>query len=178
MPKLSNPRVSVELKPSRINSSGVGVFAIYGFKKGDKIFIPAFHGPGVFLPWDEVKKLDKEVQRMITRFCIGDIKGVKVPLDFDQLPVTFFLNHSCDFNVGFSDKNYYVAVKDINAGDELYLDYGLAISDPNYTMECQCRSLNCRKIITGNDWYKLISNEQNKKFLFSTIRSLLKTAGK
>ena len=54
MSKKNDPRVSIELKPSRIAAGEVGAFAIYGFEKGEKFFTPIYYGPGVFLTWNEV----------------------------------------------------------------------------------------------------------------------------
>jgi len=47
----------------------------------------------------------------------------------------------------------FVAMRSIRAGEELCLDYAMAITS-DYKMECNCGNINCRKLITGDDWKK------------------------
>ncbi len=62
------------------------------------------------------------------------------------------INHSCNPNcgIGFDGSNWlYTAFRDINVGDELTYDYGMA----NYVVEnlpnCLCGSSICRREIQG-----------------------------
>lgn len=47
-----------------------------------------------------------------------------------------------------------VAKRDVEAGEELTIDYALWEADENYisSWECNCGSSRCRKRVTGNDW--------------------------
>ena len=57
---------------------------------------------------------------------------------------------SCDANILslFIDGIYCdIAVKDIYAGDEITIDYGLFYSSFSWSMECKCHSAICRKIV-------------------------------
>jgi len=47
----------------------------------------------------------------------------------------------------------FVAMRSIQAGEELCLDYAMAITG-DYKMECNFGNSNCRKLITGDDWKK------------------------
>ncbi len=42
-------------------------------------------------------------------------------------------------------------IRDIEAGEELCLDYAMAMST-DYELECKCGAKNCRGKITGEDW--------------------------
>lgn len=76
-----------------------------------------------------------------------------------------YLNHSCDANVGVGyslDEVIFVAMRNINVGEELTIDYGMIWCD-EYQMECKCDKKNCRKIITGDDWKsKTFQNKYEK----------------
>jgi len=61
-------------------------------------------------------------------------------------------NHSCDPNLWMEDSVTESARRDISAGEELTVDYGLHSDDPTWRMECACSSPQCRGIITGSDW--------------------------
>ena len=64
------------------------------------------------------------------------------------------LNHSCDSNLWMADEVTLIARRDIAAGDELTVDYALFSGAAEIIVEnnCQCGSVMCRHIITGNDW--------------------------
>ena len=64
-----------------------------------------------------------------------------------------YSNHSCDANLGVRGNIVFVAVRDIKAGNELTHDW-CTTDDDNYSVECKCGSLNCRRIVTGKDWQK------------------------
>jgi SET domain-containing protein len=61
-------------------------------------------------------------------------------------------NHSCDPNLGFFGQIGLVAMRDIEAGEELMFDYAMSDGGPYDEFECCCGSSTCRKKITGNDW--------------------------
>jgi SET domain-containing protein len=61
-------------------------------------------------------------------------------------------NHSCEPNLGFSGQIGLVAMRDIQAGEELCFDYAMSDGGPYDEFDCFCGSLHCRKKVTGNDW--------------------------
>jgi SET domain-containing protein len=61
-------------------------------------------------------------------------------------------NHSCDPNLGFSGQIGLVAMRDIQAGEEMCFDYAMSDGGPYDEFECFCGSEECRKKVTGNDW--------------------------
>lgn len=69
----------------------------------------------------------------------------------DVEKVALFINHSCDPNIGFHGRNVFVAMRDINAGEELTADYATG-AGPLAPISCTCRAGNCRRRISGEDW--------------------------
>jgi hypothetical protein len=63
------------------------------------------------------------------------------------------LNHGCEPNLGLQGQVVFVAMRDIDAGEELTFDYAMTDDEP-YEMECRCGGEACRKLITGADWRK------------------------
>jgi SET domain-containing protein len=74
------------------------------------------------------------------------------PTSLDEVDdMSVFINHSCDPNIGFRGQVVYVAMRDIETGEELFHDYSMERSD-DYFLECHCGSPLCRQQVTGNDW--------------------------
>lgn len=67
--------------------------------------------------------------------------------------VMLFINHSCEPNVGFGGNIVLVAMRDIEAGEELTTDYAL-FDDYEGSMECSCGRSLCRHRIDGRDWQR------------------------
>ena len=62
-----------------------------------------------------------------------------------------FSNHSCEPNIGVRGQIVFVAMRDIEAGEELTHDWATT-DDDDYELECRCGSANCRRVVTGQDW--------------------------
>src|SRR6266403_1566968 len=65
-----------------------------------------------------------------------------------------YSNHSCDPNLGIRGKITFVAMRDIEPGEELTHDW-CTTDNEDYSVECNCGARNCRKILTGRDWQRL-----------------------
>lgn len=65
--------------------------------------------------------------------------------------IKLYNNHSCDPNCGMYGEITFVAIRDIQPGEELTVDYAF-IDNEDYSFECQCGSVKCRHIVTGFDW--------------------------
>lgn len=57
-------------------------------------------------------------------------------------------NHSCAANTGYKGLNV-IALKTIEKGEELTLDYSTFLDETAQPFTCKCSSLNCRGLITG-----------------------------
>jgi uncharacterized protein len=75
-----------------------------------------------------------------------------------------FSNHSCDPNIGVKGQIVFVAMRDIQTGEELTHDWATT-DDDDYELECRCNSPNCRKVITGQDWRKPALQERYRGFM-------------
>ena len=59
-----------------------------------------------------------------------------------------FTNHSCDANAIIAHGLKVIALKNIEKGDEITVDYSLTEIDPEWSgFRCRCRTKNCRKYI-------------------------------
>jgi len=77
------------------------------------------------------------------------------PPDYGNLGNLCFINHSCNSNMARIGGLILIAKRKILKGEELTLDYAPLIATvSNWSMECNCGSPNCRKVITGDDWQK------------------------
>jgi hypothetical protein len=65
-----------------------------------------------------------------------------------------FINHSCDPNVGLNGQIVLVAMRDIEPGEEICIDYAMCDGSPYDEFDCGCGSALCRGRITGEDWHR------------------------
>lgn len=63
------------------------------------------------------------------------------------------LNHGCEPNVGVEGQIVFVAMRDVEAGEELVLDYAM-FDDHDESMPCRCGAAGCRGVVTGKDWQR------------------------
>lgn len=60
------------------------------------------------------------------------------------------INHSCEPNCGIKDLFKIVAMRDIEAGEEISWDYEMSEKQDLWEMECHCGKPNCRGRIGNN----------------------------
>jgi len=116
----------VVLRPSRI--AGVGVFALRDIPKGcrDMFSKPHPQDNWVKVPLAEVENLPDHARFLIWNYCLFDNENYYVPdHGFKKVDLCIFLNHSDEPNVkSINEGDYFEAVRDIKAGEELFLYYG------------------------------------------------------
>lgn len=71
--------------------------------------------------------------------------------DEEYEAVMLFINHSCEPNVGFAGNIVLVAMRDIEAGEELTTDYAM-FDTLDGAMDCRCGMPSCRRSVRGADW--------------------------
>lgn len=83
-----------------------------------------------------------------------------VPTSHEEIEKTGAPNHGCEPNLGFDGTLKLVAIRDIQKGEELLLDYAFMESffEP---FACKCGAKTCRGTITPDDWKNL---ELQKKY--------------
>ena len=82
---------------------------------------------------------------------IADDLVIGCPSATTSEPAEFF-NHSCDPNAGLRGQIYLVALRDINAEEQICFDYAMVLNLASYRFTCCCGSSNCRNVVTGEDW--------------------------
>ena len=136
-----SPKAAV--RESKIH--GKGLFATEPISKGEIVCIK---GGYIF----DRRKLD-ELKGAIgpAEIQIADDLFIG-PVDTDEREGSMiFSNHSCDPNIGVKGQIVFVAMRDIHSGEELTHDWATT-DDDSYEMECKCGAVNCRGVITGQDW--------------------------
>jgi hypothetical protein len=71
----------------------------------------------------------------------------------DRDGAMLYTNHSCDPNIAIQGQIIFIALRDVEAGEELTHDWATT-DNLDYQMACKCGSNQCRGIITGKDWMK------------------------
>ena len=101
--------------------------------------------------------------------AVGKYKWI-IPL---RKNLWWFINHSCNPNVGLIGKNKVIAMKNINKNEEITLDYSITEDDPNWKMKCKCKNKRCRKIIKS---YRLLPEKLKEKYKNYTPRWMINSA--
>ena len=123
---------------------GLGVFAVETINKGENVGVLG----GVIVPTAEIRKYWHEMGHVGIQI---DENFFIVPTSREELEKKGVFNHSCNPNIGFSNSITLIAIKDIQAGEELVFVY--AFNETYHdSMECLCGSKNCRKTIRPDDW--------------------------
>lgn len=149
MKSIISPKV--EVRKSDIDKTGM--FAKEPIKKGEIVYIKGGH----ILSREELFS-----SSVINSYLpISDDYFIGATSSEDEKDIKLFNNHSCDPNCGVHGEITFVAIKDINEGEELTIDYAF-IDNEDYFFECQCGSPQCRHIVTGFDWK--IKNLQKKYY--------------
>ncbi len=118
------PHVEVYTRIGRSEKHGVGVIAIRRIKKGVSIF-PDDNSQIVWIPKNKLARLPKAVKKLYDDFCIVQNKGqlYGCPKSFNRLTVAWYLNHSNTPNVRCDRSYRFIALRDIQPGEELTADY-------------------------------------------------------
>lgn len=116
----------VMLKPSVIE--GVGVFAITTIPKGCREMFgkPDAAEDWITIPKKEIAALPEHAQFIVGNYCLYDDANYFLPAQgFKKMDVSLFLNHSDNPNIiSINDGEYFEAIRNINPGEELLIDYG------------------------------------------------------
>ena len=147
--------------------NGLGLFSNKKIKKGE-IVIDYSNAPGKFLSLKEADKLygggnDYMIQIDNDLFFVATTSS--------ELEDADFVNHSCEPNCGIKGSLKFVAMRDINKGEEITIDYAMSESS-DYQMICNCQNKNCRKIISGHDWKNKKLQQKYKGYFSDYLQKL------
>jgi hypothetical protein len=107
----------------KASSTGVGLFAIRDIPKGTKLFVGDV-GNTIRISVSDVNKIDDaEVRRMYTDFCPVVGNYFVAPSDFNQITMSWYLNHSDEPNVTVVPELQFFTVRFVLLGEELTTDY-------------------------------------------------------
>ena len=145
MGKLSYISPKAIVKDSAIH--GKGLFAAQAILKDEIVCIKG----GAIFDRETLKEMPAwfraaEIQ-VAEELFIGPLR------EEDRDGSMIFSNHSCDPNIGVQGQIVFVAMRNIQAGEELTHDWATT-DDDTYELQCNCGSSRCRKILTGKDWQR------------------------
>lgn len=143
MPNLSY--ISPKARVAESHIQGRGLFAVEAISKGE---IVAIKGGHIF-----DRRTLREVESVLgpAEIQIGEDLFIGPLAESEREGSMIFSNHSCEPNIGVEGQIVFVALRDIEAGEELTHDWATT-DDDIYQLECRCDAPTCRKIITGQDW--------------------------
>lgn len=125
------------------NKDGCGVFARELIQKGELVCLWG----GRIVAENELDPTMPHFNQRVLQIDEGLYLETPEPLE----PADCF-NHSCDPNLGFTGQIGLIAIRNIDAGEELRFDYAMCDGTSYDEFVCHCGSKNCRGHIRGNDW--------------------------
>ena len=113
----------ITIKSSPVH--GIGVFAIADIPKGCREMFSRNVGEWIKLPVTEVESLPEHSRNLVETYCLFDTDHYYVPdYGFKVMDLVNYLNHSSSPNiVSINDGEEFEALRDIKAGEELFVDY-------------------------------------------------------
>lgn len=135
----------VDVRESHLG--GLAVFANARIAKDEPVAVKVGH----VVDFEEVQRLTAEIGDFSLQIAEGLFLSPRHADEYDAMVV--HINHSCDANVGFHGNVTYVAVRDIEVGEELCHDYAMARVEP-YRLECLCGTDVCRGVVDEHGWQR------------------------
>jgi hypothetical protein len=112
------------LRPSAIE--GIGVVTDYKIKKNEKMYLWGSNNDIRMIRYPKGKE-----RSMCIRFCVEVEPNIYCcPRSFNQMSIGWYLNHSDNPNAAITDK-YAIALRMINKGEEITIDYNTLSRIPN-----------------------------------------------
>jgi hypothetical protein len=135
-----SPKLEVRAEPEK---GGFGIYAIEVVAAGEVVSVWG----GYVVDVEQLNTLPHDVQQHSVQIeeglYLATIGGAET---------ADYINHSCDPNLGLRGQITLVALRDIEAGEEVAFDYAMTDSTPYDEFECRCGSVNCRGTVRGDDW--------------------------
>ena len=137
---------------------GLGVFANKQFEPGERIL--TFSG----------RRIDQRDPIHLTDEGANLLQTGKHTYIFPN-PPGLYVNHSCNPNAGVNKGRRLIALKQIEAGEEIRFDYSTTMDDGLWRMECRCTHMNCRQEI--RDFCELPADIQDRYVLAGVVPKYL-----
>lgn len=137
--------ISDSIEACALDGIGNALKVVREIKKDDLVVC---YG-GIIVDLQELRSMDEDRQmytiQINEELYLSAVPGV-------ELGIGEYLNHSCEPSCGFSSEINLVAIRDLNPGDFITVDYATCNSSFPSNMECLCGATKCRGIIKENDW--------------------------
>lgn len=141
--KLSYISPKAAVRESRIQ--GRGLFAVQAIEEGETVCVKGGH---IF----DRERLKEVAARLgPAEIQVADDLFIGPLHEAEREGSMIFSNHSCEPNLGVRGQIIFVAMRRIEAGEELTHDWAMT-DDDDYEMDCRCGAGSCRRVITGEDW--------------------------
>jgi uncharacterized protein len=134
--------LSPKLEARDVFEGQLGVFALEPIRAGELVLVwggDVVTGAELEVLTDEDRRLSVQIEEDLYL-----VSFVASPADR--------INHSCDPNAGLNGQIAVVALRNIEAGEQVCFDYATSDSSPYDEFDCLCGSPQCRGRVTGNDW--------------------------
>ena len=112
-------KIILQLKPSKIHKTGIGVFSTKPIKKGS--VVPLWNDKD----WRIIKDPKGQEKDLCNHFCLTDdrIKNkFHCPKDWNYKSIGWYINDSANPNISY-DGGKYKAIRNIGANKELTVNY-------------------------------------------------------
>lgn len=114
---------NVCLKPSKV-CDGVGVFALIDIPAHTPLFGPNLSPDTLLLTWEELSGTHPSTLSYLKSICNTSEQGLYLSRPFNQINVSYYINHSPDPNVHYDrQRDYYFTIQYIHAHEELVCIY-------------------------------------------------------
>ena len=124
------------------DKGGRGVFARERIERGELLVVFA----GAVLLGEELAALSPDQRRLVLQvdenhYLLSEVEGW-----------ADWVNHCCEPNAGLRGQVTLVAMRDIEAGEEICYDYAMSDGSPYDGFDCLCGRAGCRGRVSGDDW--------------------------
>ena len=145
-----SPRAHSYLSPKcevrqTADRGGHTVVANQAIRKGELIVVWS----GKLVDGDELQSLPADVRRYSLQ-----VEENHYLVSLSDCEPPDFVNHCCTPNAGLAGQISLVAMRDIQAGEEVTYDYAMSDGSSYDEFPCGCGSRHCRGRVSGDDWLR------------------------
>lgn len=122
---------------------GRGIFATSFIPKGTLTYVK--DTLEIEIKPDDARLDDPRLSEIIETYSYIDERGIRI-ISWDNAK---YVNHCCQCNTMSTGYGFEIAIRDIEAGEEITDEYGMFNFE--YTLQLSCKKSGCRGTVNGND---------------------------